>query len=84
MSKHLRTIMQSDIVDPWEALASEVVRQAVEDYKYLQKIGKFSTKYLGSVISRKEIEKFFLSEAFCLYTDLDGKEILRILKGEIK
>ena len=45
MSKHLRTIMQSDIVDPWEALASEVVKQAVEDYKYLQKIGKFSTKY---------------------------------------
>lgn len=84
MSKHLRTIMQSDIVDPWEALASEVVKQAVEDYKYLQKIGKFSTKYLGSVISRKEIENFFLSEAFCLYTDLDGKEILRILKGERK
>ena len=84
MSKHIKSIMQSDRVDPWEALANAVVRQAVEDYKYLQKIGKFSTKYLGSVISRKEIENFFLSEAFCLYTDLDGKEILRILKGERK
>lgn len=84
MSKHIKSITQSDRVDPWEALASEVVKHAVEDYKYLQKIGKFSTKYLGSVISRKEIENFFLSEAFCLYTDLDGKEILRILKGERK
>lgn len=84
MSMQLKSIMQSDRVDPWEALASEVVKQAVEDYKYLQKIGKFSTKYLGSVISRKEIENFFLSEAFCLYTNLDGKEILMILKGERK
>jgi hypothetical protein len=47
MSMQLKSIMQSDRVDPWEALASEVVKQAVEDYKYLQKIGKFSTKYLG-------------------------------------
>lgn len=80
MSMQLKSIMQSDIVDPWEALASEVVRQAVEDYKYLQKIGKFSTKYLGSVISRKEIENFFLSEAFCLYTDLDGKKNIEDFK----
>lgn len=84
MSKQLKSMMQSDRVDPWETLASEVVKQAVEDYKYLQKIGKFSTKYLGSVINRREIENFFLSEDFCLYTDLDGKEILRILKGERK
>lgn len=40
MSKHIKSITQSDRVDPWEALASEVVKQAVEDYKYLQKIGE--------------------------------------------
>ena len=40
MSKHIKSITQKDRVDPWEALANAVVRQAVEDYKYLQKIGE--------------------------------------------
>lgn len=47
MSKKLKSITQKERVDPWEALANAVVRQAVEDYKYLQKKGNLAQSTWG-------------------------------------
>ena len=54
-----------------ERLRNAVVMQAVKDYKNDKK-------------QREECERFFLSQYFTLFSDLDGEVIVKALKERIE
>ena len=45
-------------------IASAIIQQAVEDWKYLQAAGEEKTRYLSQPIDRGELLNFFYSEWF--------------------
>lgn len=79
--------------DPWEALASAVVLQAVEDYRTCLEVPRHlwheerakNDKTRRTVeMEIAELERFFLGETIKLYTTVPGCEIVRRLRAEAK
>ena len=45
-------------------IASAIIQQAVEDWRYLQESGEDKTRYLSQLIDRGELLNFFYSDWF--------------------
>lgn len=58
--------------NPYESLAEAIVTRAVLDYKNAKKFRN------SEAISN--LERFFKSDYFCLLIDLDGEDVLNILR----
>jgi len=80
-----------DYNDPYAEIAAAAVRQAVNDWVELHK-KRGKPEWLRDPPGTKKenrrtkadeirnIEEFFLSEDFQMYTDIDGKKLLEYLK----
>lgn len=71
--------------DCWEDLCNAVVLKAVDDYRRLTKRLKRANneKRIASIKQgKRELEKFFCSDWFNMFTTLDGKMILKRLQEE--
>lgn len=69
--------------DPYEALANAVVLQAVRDYRTAVKKIKRNRRNADAGQIKKECERFFLSDHFNTFTEMDGRELLRKLEREV-
>jgi hypothetical protein len=69
-------------MDPYEKLGNAVVLQAVKDWRDAVKRLKKNPKNFEADNMKKDCEKFFLSQHFSIYTDLDGEALLHQLKKE--
>ena len=68
--------------DPYQELANAVVLQAVKDYRdSRKKLAKGRKNYQAEKM-KAECEKFFTSDLFSIYTDLDGEMLLSKLEQE--
>lgn len=67
----------------YEELANAVVETACDDYRYLRKKNLEKSLIHHNVVTIKEIEKFFKSEYFGKFTNLDGNWLLNRLKKEV-
>ena len=70
-------------MDPYEALANQIVIQAANDYRFFHKKPR---KYPNDAESKRMIadcEKFFLGDWIKALTDVDGSFILRKLEEEV-
>jgi hypothetical protein len=68
----------------WQALAEAIILQAVADYRrVVRKLLKEPT-HEEALADKLDVEQFFLSEWFCMLTNLDGKRLLTRLKREIQ
>lgn len=66
-----------DIKTGYENLANAIVAQAVDDYRRLLRGKRVQNK-----VTKKDCEKFFLSQWFESLTQVDGKKILKRLQKE--
>lgn len=69
--------------DAVKKLGNAVVKQAVIDYIDASK-GRKIDKRLSPEYVIGEVEQFFTSQYFMLFTDLDGEVLLKNLKKKIK
>lgn len=76
-----KVMFQPRVLDnPWNDLASEIVRQAITDYIDI-KTGLYV--YTGEY-DESEIERFFLGKYFTGICDYDGKAILDLCKQRVE
>ncbi len=68
----------------WQELASAVVLQAAKDYR--EALGRLKKRPNDgySIKTKKECEKFFLSQRFDLFTGIDGKGLMEMLRKEFE
>lgn len=66
----------------YENLGNAVVETAVDDYRELRKKKKDKDRINGNVVTIAEIEKFFLSNRFNKFTNIDGGYLLNVLRKE--
>ena len=69
--------------DPYEALASAVVMQTVRDYRAAVKKLKRNRRNADARQMKEECERFFLSEHFNTFTEIDGRMLLSRLRREV-
>jgi hypothetical protein len=67
---------------PYRELANSIVLTAVEDYRELLKYDIDHFRKNGYLVTRKEIEKFFMSEWFTILTHLNGTSVMNRLRKE--
>ena len=72
--------MSSLHLDPYEELANAVILQAVKDA--LKTLSKNPMSIDGNKV-KGEVERFFHSRQFSIYTDLDPNMLLRKLNEEV-
>ena len=63
-----------------EMLRNAVVEQAVKDYRHEYKVLKRNPNNDHARHEMEQIEKFFLSDYFKVFTDLDGERLLSRVK----
>ena len=68
----------------FELLGNAIVLQAVEDYREARQAYANCNKDYGAKSMMLECESFFLSERFCIFTNVDGKALLEKLKEEVR
>ncbi|MBP5593937.1 MAG: hypothetical protein J6Y02_01050 [Pseudobutyrivibrio sp.] len=68
------------IQEAYKYLAFKIVRQAVKDYKKLNRVGRHTSR----LVTYEKLEEFFLSEYFESLCSIDGSAILRDLRKERK
>ena len=68
---------------PYEALGNAVVLQAVKDYR--EAVHKLSRGKKNTIAesTKQECERFFQSQYFNVFTQLDGKALLSQLEKEV-
>lgn len=67
----------------WHDLANAVVVDAVKQYRKLKRKQRAGERLGKAALEElQEIEEFFQSEWFELFTDVDGVELLKKLKAE--
>ena len=68
--------------DAFVALGHAVVQQAVIDWQTASlALAHTDTATHEMLGLKREVERFFTSKAFDLYSDMDGRTLLRKLKG---
>lgn len=67
----------------WQELANAVVLQAAKDYREALCRLKKHPDDGYSIKTKKECEKFFLSQRFDVFTDLDGKALMEKIRKEV-
>ncbi len=70
--------------DSWSSLAEAIVVQATKDYRTALRglhLYPESTKQLRQ---KHELEEFFRSSWFQMLCDLDGKQLIWMLKNEVR
>ena len=70
-------------MDPYEKLANAVVLQAVRDYRDAVKKLSRGKKNYAAESTKHECERFFKSQHFNTFTELDGRAILSLLEKEV-
>lgn len=70
-------------IDPYEELGKAVVLQAVDDYRDAVKKLSHGRKNTAAEQMKKECERFFKSEYFNVFTQLDGNALLSQLEKEV-
>lgn len=68
----------------FELLGNAIVLQAVEDYREARKAFADCPKDYGAKSMMLECESFFLSERFCIFTNIDGEALLEKLRKEVR
>ena len=76
--------MKASGISPWEALGNAVVLQAVKDYRQAYKRLKRHPNDHIAERDVKEIEGFFMSQHFNLFTALDGESLMYRLQDEME
>ena len=76
--------MKASGISPWEALGNAVVLQAVKDYRQAYKRLKRHPNDHIAERDVKEIEGFFMSQHFNLFTELDGESLMYRLQDEME
>lgn len=66
----------------YENLANAIIIRAVKDYRYILRVLKHCPMDVWVLRQKRQIEGFFLSEWFEVLTDLDGRELLKLLRKE--
>lgn len=69
-------------MDPYEKLANAVVLTAVKDYRDARKKLSKGRKNDAALQMKAECERFFKSDLFSIYTDIDGEMLLAKLEQE--
>lgn len=69
--------------DPYESLGNAVVLQAVRDYRDAAKKLSRGRRNPEAEKMKKDCERFFNSQHFNVFTNLDGKVILSELEKEV-
>ena len=64
-----------DLINNYKLLGTNVVVQAINDYKRACRT--------GNMHEIKHLESFFLGDDFAIFTDLDGKKLLYSLKNRL-
>ena len=70
-------------ISPYEALGNAVVLQAVKDYRDAVNKLHRGKKNISAEFTKQECEKFFESQYFNEFTNLDGKALLSNLQKEV-
>lgn len=73
---------EADIRGSFESLGNAVVVQAVKDYRDAAKILSRGRTNHTAEATKRECERFFQSEYFSLFTNLDGNILLCELEKE--
>ena len=68
--------------DPYKALASAVIVQAADDYRRALKMLKKNPKSVRASGTINSLERFFHSESYMLFTNLNGDTLLEMIKKE--
>lgn len=74
--------VRPDRFTQWHRLGNAVVIRAVQDYRSLQRRKQRQPQNDEIQKELELIEKFFCANQFGLYSDLDGRELLRTLSLE--
>ena len=66
----------------YKNLANAIIIQAVKDYRQVRRVLRYSPNDSWASRQKRQIEGFFLSGWFEVLTDLDGRELLKLLRKE--
>lgn len=66
----------------YDALAKEIIIQAIKDYVRALKNIKKGRKMYEAKRRIKELKMFFTSEWFCLLSDMDGKKLIKKIEKD--
>lgn len=66
--------------DPYINLAMAIVKQAVIDYKRILAILRYSPYDQKALVEKERLERFFRSKWFSSLCDLDGEDLMRMVK----
>ena len=66
----------------FENLANAIVLQAVKDYRGIRRYLESNPCDSTAALELDRLEKFFRSEEFRIFTNLDGETLLRRLREE--
>lgn len=70
-------------IDGYEKLAASVVERAISDYRSALKRLKRKPHDLAAKRMKNDCERFFLDE-ITIYSNIDGKTIMRMVKEQVK
>lgn len=70
-------------IDGYEKLAAAVVERAISDYRSALKRLKRKPHDLATKRMKNDCERFFLDE-ITIYSNIDGKTIMRMVKEQVK
>ncbi len=70
------------MIENYEKLANAIILQAVKDYRAAKKKLKKQPTKKDAEIMVKDTERFFRSDWFTAFTNVDGEVILRKLREE--
>ncbi len=71
-------------MNPWKELANAMIVQAAKDYHSAAIQHKKHPKRIRHIQMMQDCENFFLSDWFCILTELNGENILQRIRGELK
>ena len=70
--------------DNWQSLADAIVVQATKDYRTALRSLHLNPESTKQLYQKRELEEFFRSSWFQTLCDLDGKQLIWMLKNEVR
>ena len=70
--------------DSWHGLAEAIVVQATKDYRTALRSLQLYPESTKQLCQKRELEAFFRSSWFQTLCDLDGKQLIWMLKNEVR
>ena len=68
------------MIELYQRLAMAIVKQAVLDYRKALQTLKYSPRDQGALAEKDSLERFFRSQWFSILCDLDGEELMRMIR----